>query len=150
MLAQAQGINDVTLERANAQVHRFPQEHFDLAISRFGTMFFDNPVAAFANVRRALRPAGRLVMMVWQAGDRNEWDVAIRRPLTGPGGKGLSGPQDRIRSPYRRPGGGTSRPVPGLAAGPGCRDRRVRPRLPSPATDHGGDPGSGAEHPDCS
>ena len=44
-------------------------------------MFFDDPAAAFANIRRALRPAGRLVMMVWRAGDRNEWDVAIRQSL---------------------------------------------------------------------
>jgi SAM-dependent methyltransferase len=72
---------DVTFEHANAQVHRLPQERFDLAISRFGTMFFDDPGAAFANIRRALRPAGRLVMMVWQAHERNEWDVAIRQSL---------------------------------------------------------------------
>jgi SAM-dependent methyltransferase len=45
-------------------------------------MFFDNPVAAFANIRRALRPAGRLMMMVWQAHERNEWDVAIHQSLT--------------------------------------------------------------------
>jgi SAM-dependent methyltransferase len=67
-------------------VHRFPQEHFDLAISRFGTMFFDDPVAAFATIARALRPAGRLVMMVWQAAERNEWDVAVRRSLGAAGG----------------------------------------------------------------
>ena len=46
--------------RSWAQVHYFPQERFDLAMSRFGTMFFDDPVAAFANVGRALRPSGRL------------------------------------------------------------------------------------------
>ena len=44
-------------------------------------MFFDDPAAAFANIRRALRPGGRLVMMVWQAHERNEWDVAIRQSL---------------------------------------------------------------------
>ena len=44
-------------------------------------MFFDDPGAAFANIRRALRPGGRLVMMVWQANERNEWDVAIRQSL---------------------------------------------------------------------
>ena len=66
-LARAEGLGNVTFERADAQVHRFPPEHFDLAISRFGTMFFADPVAAFANIGRALRPAGRLVMMVWQA-----------------------------------------------------------------------------------
>lgn len=84
-LAQAQGIQNVTFERADAQVHRFPQERFDLAISRFGTMFFADPVAALANIGRALRPAGRLVMMVWQAPECNEWNVAIRQSLAGPG-----------------------------------------------------------------
>jgi SAM-dependent methyltransferase len=80
-LARAEGLRNVTFEHANAQVHRFPPERFDLAISRFGTMFFDDPAAAFANIGRALRPAGRLVMMVWQAHRRNEWDVAIHRSL---------------------------------------------------------------------
>ena len=80
-LARADGLRNVTFEHANAQVHRFPPERFDLAISRFGTMFFDDPAAAFANIRRALRPAGRLVMMVWQAHERNEWDVAIHQSL---------------------------------------------------------------------
>jgi SAM-dependent methyltransferase len=84
-LAQPQGLRNVAFERADAQVHRFRQEHFDLVISRFGTMFFDDPAAAFANVGRALRPAGRLVMMVWQASERNEWDVAIQQSLAGPG-----------------------------------------------------------------
>ena len=44
-------------------------------------MFYDDPAAAFANISRALRPAGRLVMMVWQAPERNEWDVTIRQAL---------------------------------------------------------------------
>ena len=79
--ARAEGIRNVTFERANAEVYRFPQERFDVAISRFGTMFFDDPAAAFANISRALRPAGRLVMMVWQAPERNEWDVTIRQAL---------------------------------------------------------------------
>ena len=80
-LTRAEGLRNVTFERADAQDHRFPAERFDLAISRFGTMFFDDPVAAFVNIRRALRPAGRLVMMVWQAHERNEWDVAIDQSL---------------------------------------------------------------------
>jgi len=82
-LARAEGLRNVTFEHADAQVHPFPPKHFDLAISRFGTMFFDDLVAAFANVGRALRPAGRLVMMVWQGHERNEWDVAIHRSLAG-------------------------------------------------------------------
>jgi SAM-dependent methyltransferase len=79
--ARAEGIGNVTFERANVEVYRFPQERFDVAISRFGTMFFADPAAAFANICRALRPAGRLVMMVWQAPERNEWDVTIRQSL---------------------------------------------------------------------
>jgi SAM-dependent methyltransferase len=81
-LASAEGLGNVTFEHANAQNYRFPQGRFDLAISRFGTMFFDDPGAAFANIGRALRPAGRLVMMVWQAHERNEWDVAIHQSLS--------------------------------------------------------------------
>ncbi len=53
-LARAEQLTNVTFERADAQVHRFPQERFHLAISRLGTMFFDDPAAAFANIRRAL------------------------------------------------------------------------------------------------
>jgi ubiquinone/menaquinone biosynthesis C-methylase UbiE len=49
-LARAEKLRNVTFEHANAEIHRFPQERFDLAISRFGTMFFDDPVAAFANI----------------------------------------------------------------------------------------------------
>ena len=90
-LARAHGVRNVTFERGDAQVYPFPQKRFDLAVSRFGTMFFDDPAVAFGNVVRALRPAGRLVMMVWQAHDRNEWDVAIRRSLTGPDGPSATG-----------------------------------------------------------
>jgi ubiquinone/menaquinone biosynthesis C-methylase UbiE len=81
-LARVEQLRNVTFERADAQVYRFPQEHFDLAISRFGTMFFDDPATAFANIGRALRPAGRLVMIVWQAGELNEWEGARRSPRT--------------------------------------------------------------------
>jgi SAM-dependent methyltransferase len=91
-LAQVQGIRNVTFEHGDAQVHRFPRERFDLAISRFGTMFFGDPAAAFTNIGRALYPAGRLVMMVWQADERNEWDVAIRLALAGPEGSAAFAP----------------------------------------------------------
>jgi SAM-dependent methyltransferase len=85
-LARAEGLRNVTFGHANVQVHRFPPERFDLVISRFGTMFFDDPIAAFDNIRRALRPAGRLAMMVWQTHERNEWDVSIRQSLAEPEG----------------------------------------------------------------
>ncbi|MGX6606470.1 class I SAM-dependent methyltransferase [Micromonosporaceae bacterium Da 78-11] len=83
-LADARGLTNVTFEHADAQVHPFAPEHFDLAISRFGTMFFADPVAAFTNIARALRPAGRPVMMVWQSADRNAWDVALHEALAAP------------------------------------------------------------------
>jgi SAM-dependent methyltransferase len=82
-LAYAEGLRNVRFEQADVQVHRFPPERFDVAISRFGTMFFLDPLAAFANVARALRLAGRLVMMVWQEHERNEWSVTIQRSLAG-------------------------------------------------------------------
>jgi SAM-dependent methyltransferase len=84
-VAAEEGLRNVAFECADAEVHRFPEGGFDLAVSRFGTMFFGDPVAAFGNIRRALRPGGRLVMMVWQARERNEWAVALDRVL-GTGG----------------------------------------------------------------
>ena len=80
-LTEATALPNVHFERADAATHDFASESFDVAISRFGTMFFAQPVAAFANIKRALRPAGRLVMMVWRERDRNEWSVLIERAL---------------------------------------------------------------------
>jgi ubiquinone/menaquinone biosynthesis C-methylase UbiE len=82
-LSTEEGLGNVTFEQADAQVHRFPPERFDVAISRFGAMFFDGPVAAFANIGRALRPAARLAAMVWQTRELNEWAVAFRQALAG-------------------------------------------------------------------
>jgi SAM-dependent methyltransferase len=84
-LAGAKGIRNVTFLRADAQAYPFPSERFDLVVSRFGTMFFRDPVAAFANVGRALRRAGRLAMMVWQGHEQNEWSVVIEDALGGSG-----------------------------------------------------------------
>ncbi|WP_457309967.1 class I SAM-dependent methyltransferase [Sphingomonas sp. UYAg733] len=75
------GLHNVSFELGDAQVHEFPPAQFDLCISRFGTMFFVDPVAAFANIGRALRPGARLVMMTWQDRERNEWAVAIQQAL---------------------------------------------------------------------
>jgi SAM-dependent methyltransferase len=82
-LTEVEGPPNVTFVHADAQNQGFSSESFDVAISRFGTMFFRDAVAAFANVAHALRPDGRLVMMVWQAHERNEWSVAITDALTG-------------------------------------------------------------------
>jgi SAM-dependent methyltransferase len=57
---------------ADAGAHPFEQ-FADLAISRFGVMFFGDPVAAFANIRKAIKPGGRLLFAVWRAVQDNEW-----------------------------------------------------------------------------
>ena len=82
-LSAAQGIDNVTYEQGDAEVHPFAPGRFDVALSRFGVMFFADPIAAFANVARALRPHARLVALVWQSREDNEWAVAIDRALGG-------------------------------------------------------------------
>ena len=80
-LAYGEGLLNVTHAVADVQVHSFEDAHFDVAISRFGTMFFADPISAFGNIARALRRDARLVMMVWQDHDRNEWAWSIDNAL---------------------------------------------------------------------
>jgi SAM-dependent methyltransferase len=80
LLARARELtpnDNVTYELGDAQVHAFASEHYDIVISRFGTMFFADPVAAFRNIAGALRPRGRVVLLVWQTRERNAWAEAI-------------------------------------------------------------------------
>jgi SAM-dependent methyltransferase len=63
---------DVRFELGDAQVHPLPRAAYDVVISSFGIMFFDDPAAAFGNLRTALRPAGRLAFLCWQPDARNE------------------------------------------------------------------------------
>ena len=67
MLARARmaatGVPNLTYRQGDAQVFPFPPHAFDVAVSRFGIMFFADPVAAFTNVRGALRPGGRLAFL---------------------------------------------------------------------------------------
>ena len=116
--AAANGLDDVGFIEADAQVHPFEPEFFDAVISRFGTMFFDDPVAAFANLRRALRRGGRLAVVAWQGPFESEWttvavNVAIahfgRPPDLGePGGPGpfAFADGDRFRSVVKQGGFG--------------------------------------------
>jgi ubiquinone/menaquinone biosynthesis C-methylase UbiE len=82
-LATAERVANVTFEVGDAQTYPFRSGEFDIAISRFGTMFFTSPVAAFRNIAYATRAGGRLLMMVWQPFDQNEWAIAIDRALAG-------------------------------------------------------------------
>jgi len=72
-LTAAEGLDNIRYELGDAQEHRFEPGRFDVAISRFGTMFFADPRAAFANVAAALRPGARLVLLVWQRLEVNDW-----------------------------------------------------------------------------
>jgi SAM-dependent methyltransferase len=69
----AQGLANTTLLRADASTHPFEPAIGDLAFSRFGVMFFDDSVRAFAAIRRALRPGGRLAFITWRRLSDNPW-----------------------------------------------------------------------------
>jgi ubiquinone/menaquinone biosynthesis C-methylase UbiE len=68
---------------ADAATYPFDSESFDICISRFGVMFFDDLVGAFTNLRRALKPGGRLVVLVWQPRADNEWARVIPEAIGG-------------------------------------------------------------------
>jgi SAM-dependent methyltransferase len=72
--ARSSGPANVSFEEGDAQVYTFVAK-FDAVISRFGVMFFADPVAAFANLRAATRPGGRLAFVCWQPWLANEWLV---------------------------------------------------------------------------
>lgn len=105
--AAAEGLGNVSFLQADAQIHPFEPDSFDVAICRTSAMFFADPTAALANIGGALAPAGRLVMLTWQPLEGNEWLGAIatalaggRQPQIPPPGVGpfsLSDP-DRIRT----------------------------------------------------
>src|SRR5215813_11120263 len=65
-------LGNVRFVAADVQTHRFEPE-YDFCFSRFGMMFFANPVAAMRNVRSALKPGGRLMFITWRAIDQNPW-----------------------------------------------------------------------------
>ncbi|HTW51559.1 MAG TPA: methyltransferase domain-containing protein [Stellaceae bacterium] len=70
------GVSNIALIRADAQAQRFPADSFDLLISRFGVMFFADPVAAFTNLFAGLRRGGRLCMAVWASMAENaHWKI---------------------------------------------------------------------------
>lgn len=104
MLARAvQRANGASLDHTlfvntDASSYPFEPQAFDVAFSRFGVMFFDKPAAAFANIRKALRPQGRLGFVCWRALAENEWvtvarDVALRHVAPPePAGPGAPGP----------------------------------------------------------
>ena len=69
--AEAEGLAQARFTQADAQTHAF--EPADGVFSRFGVMFFADPVAAFANLRRAMKPGGRLGFVCWRPMELNAW-----------------------------------------------------------------------------
>ena len=86
--AAAAGIGNIEFVEADVQTYPFAGD-FDLCFSRFGTQFFENPVAALRNMRRSLRPGGEMVMIVWRTIDDNPWlglpKTVVREFLPPPG-----------------------------------------------------------------
>jgi len=134
--ARRAGIENVSFESGDAQVLSF-DIRFDLVISRFGLMFFADPSAAFANLRSACRPGGRLVSVSWQPRSENEWlfapgaalaeHVAMPEPPP-PNSRGMFGLSDPDYVRDRLTGAGwndvtvTSRHTPILLGGGGSVD----------------------------
>ena len=109
------GLRNITLLQTDAQVYRFEPGRFDLIVSRFGVMFFADPVAAFSNLLPAARRGGRLCFACWAPlEDNRHWlipyEVALRhlgppapRPARAPGPLAFSDP-DYVRSFLRAAG----------------------------------------------
>lgn len=70
--AAGAGLENIRFVDADVQVYPFEAE-YDLCFSRFGMMFFENPVAAMRNIRRALVPGGELMFVVWRCIEDNPW-----------------------------------------------------------------------------
>jgi SAM-dependent methyltransferase len=66
---------------ADAQTHDFADGEFTLIVSQFGSMFFDDPEAAFANLRRSLAPGGRMSLVCWQGLEANEWLTVVAQEV---------------------------------------------------------------------
>jgi len=71
--SRSAAVVNASFVEGDAQTYAFEPSSFDAAFSRMGVMFFADPVAAFTNVRRALRPGGRLAFVCWQPASENEW-----------------------------------------------------------------------------
>jgi len=71
--ATSRGLNNFTTRQADAHALPFPDDSFDLATSRFGVMFFRDPVGALRELRRVLRPGARACFLAWGSFDQPYW-----------------------------------------------------------------------------
>jgi SAM-dependent methyltransferase len=96
--AARERLGNASFEQTDAQVHPFAPESFTVAISRTGAMFFGDPVAAFTNVGRSLRPGGRLVLLTWRGPGQNEWIRELSEALAA--GRDLPLPPAQAPGPF--------------------------------------------------
>lgn len=104
--ARQEGLDNVSFTQGDAQVHPFAPASYDVAISRYGVLFFTDPVAGFGNIARALRPGGRAAFVCGAYPEDNEWLQAFAAladllPLGGfgaPGGPGMFSLADADRT----------------------------------------------------
>ena len=75
MRSEASGVQNLSFLEGDAEIYPFAPGSFDAAFSRFGVMFFADPVGAFVNIRRALRPGGRIAFVCWRRLAENELDA---------------------------------------------------------------------------
>ncbi len=78
-VAASQKLANATFTVGDATTHPFEAASFDLVFSRFGVMFFADPVAAFTNFHRALKASGRLVFLCWRTPQENPWGLVPMR-----------------------------------------------------------------------
>jgi SAM-dependent methyltransferase len=129
MLAQArlraeeEGLANLRFEEADAAAARLPDAYYDLVLSRFGVMFFEDAKAAFENISRSLRPGGRLTFLCWQEVMKNEHIVvpfgvlAAHAPVPDIGTPDAPGPFS-LADPER---------IRALLTGAGCTDIKIEP-----------------------
>ena len=105
----AAGIHQAEILLCDVSNHIFPVNSFDLVFSRFGVMFFADPVATFANIHKAMKPDGRLALAVFRTLQENTWATAVLAavrhllpPITPPGSGG-AGPVLMGRCSTRAP-----------------------------------------------
>jgi len=96
--AAEEELRNVRYEQGDAQIYPFERERFDVAISRHGSMFFDDPAKAFANVAAGMRPSGRVALLCWRELARNEWVRELRAALAA--GRHLPEPPPHAPSPF--------------------------------------------------
>ncbi len=74
--ASEAGVANATFQVVDMQTDKVDGGPFDVAVSQFGVMFFDEPITAFGNIRAQLEPGGRLAFACWRSPESNPWFFA--------------------------------------------------------------------------